>query len=284
VPRPILPPTNDVENDENVELPVQSEPEAVLDGPKGALDQSRNLGELLRSTNNSLAQLKVELHKMNEGETAKGEINFGETLRSNYQAPLDVSRPTFQPQVEPLNHSLVAYHKDLISELRDDNHKLLIADLKLKNGQEQLKQTNSLLMTENGLLKDRLETEKLKREIKEQEVASLNRSNAELGQKVLQLERELTVRAAKEVDSALEVRRKEELIRTINDQMRSEADARRRHNTEFELEIARNGNLQAENEKLKLEGKHLLEAVEVLKSEISTLKRSNQEVLAMLRY
>ena len=257
------------EADENIEAPQEVE----VPAPAADLNQSRHLGELLRSTNNSLAQLKVELTKINDAEPKRVEGGLlGETMRSTYIAP------------EPVNASLVGYQKDLISELREDNHKLLIADLKLKNGQEQLKQTNGLLTTNNALLKDRLETEKLRLETKDAEISKLNRANAELLARIAALERDSAANSAKEVEAALEVRRKEGLIRAMVEQARAETDARRRHNVELELELARNGKLQNENERLRVEGRHLMEAVEVLKGEIAVLKRSNQEVLEMLRY
>lgn len=262
---------------------VQSKAELGQSAPReqapDALGQSRQLGDLLRSTNNSLAQLKVELGKMSEPESKKPELGLGlglglgETLRSG-----------LEHGGESVNHGLLQYHKDLISELREENHKLLIADLRLKNGQEQMKQTQALLSTESSALRDRLATEKLKNEMRDQELASLSRANAELSAKLVALERESATRTAADYNSLLELKRKDEMLRAVTEQLNGEAEARRRHNAELELERMRNAKLQLENERLKVDGRHLLEAVETLKGEIATLKRSNQNVLELLRY
>ena len=221
----------------------------------------------------------MEIGRISEPEPKRAELGLGlglglgETLRSG-----------LEHSTEPINHSLMQYHKDLISELREENHKLLIADLRLKNGQEQMKQTHTLLTTESSALRDRLATEKLKNEMRDQEIAALSKSNAELNAKLLQLERESATRTASDYNSLLELKRKDEMLRAVTEQLNGEADARRRHNVELELERARNAKLQVENERLKIDGRHLLEAVEALKGEISTLKRSNQSVLELLRY
>lgn len=268
------------EPNENVE-PTEHEPSFVA--PRQSVGNNanvagdtftqRNLGELLRTTNNSLAQLKVELGRMSEAGNKQGEIDLSQTVRSEN---------LFATQ--PLNASLAAYQKDVLSELREDNHKLLLADLRLKSAQEALKQTNSALTSDNSALRDRLTSERLVTEMKEQEVTTLAVANAELNARVLRLERELADKSGSDVSHLLEVRRKDELIKTINEQLNTEVETRRRHAVEMELEMARNRKLQNENEKLKQEGRQMLEAIEILKLEIASLKRSNANVLELLRY
>lgn len=240
---------------------------------KNHLNQSRHLEELLKSTNSSLVQLKVEIGKFEADIDKKEEVVKKEEVFRREEVA-----------IEPINHSLVQYHKDLINELREENHKLLIADLKLKNDMERFKETTSFMNTENSALKERISAEKIKNEIWDQEIAALSRTNAELNTRIYKLEWDIISKEKDDYSKLLELKRKDELMKTISDQIHTETDTRRRHNIELELEIVRNGKLQAENEKLKIEGRSLLEAVDELKKEIRYLKMSNQGVLELLRY
>lgn len=246
---------------ENIEPVVEANPDCKKQNPVQPQAQSRNLEDLLKSTNASLDQLRVELVKL-EHSTVE-------------------DKPKIQE--EPVIRVLGDYHKELVKEMREENHKLIIDDLKIKTEITRMKDTNIMLNTENATLKERLASEKLKNELLEHELANTSRKNAELSFKVEILEKDTKLSIENEAKD-LELKRKEEIIRTLIEQMSVERESKMRMNAELNLELTRNGKLQVENEKLKMEGKQLHGTLLELKGEIDYLKTSNQEVLAMLRY
>lgn len=275
---------------QSVEIQPEAEPEYEKSAQKVEVKeeksqprQSRNLEDILRSTNASLSQLKVELSKYEE-EDKKSEIEDKKSEIDNKKFEREDKKSNKENiTFEPVSRNLSEYHKELLKELREENHKLVIEDLRMKNELVRLKDSNLLLNTENSTLKERITSEKLKSELSDQEVIRLTRKNTELNSQIRNLEYELESRKNDEYKS-MEMSHKDEIIKTLKEQLEGERDSRSRHMNELKLEIARNGKLKDENDSLKQERHDFMDTLHEMRKEIRYLKMSNQEAFSLLRY
>lgn len=242
---------------QNIRPILQTEVIVEQEVPK----QSNNIEELLKTTNRSLNQLREELGRL---ESIKNKEK--ENIKNDFS---------------------VKYHeysqKDLVLELREKNHQLVMDDLKTKSDIMRLKDFSTSVITDNQLLRERITTEKTKGELFSLEMDKLSKTIAELNGRIQYLQNN-QLSSLDKCESQLELTRKEEILKSINEQIDMERGSKKMVVSELNLELARNGKLQIENQKLKLSTQDLQTSLHELRKDIRYQKAANQEMLFLLRY
>lgn len=226
--------------------------------------------ELLKSTSNNIGELRTELMK----------------LETSY---LRLEKERSKPQVEPVHVStgnpyLDEYKSDLIKELKEENHKLTLAELKLHGDFERVREQNKCLEAENVAYKDKISTERAQAEIKDIAIDRLKSEKLSLERKVLEMEKLKVESEREKASDMLEIVRKQDEVRRAQSRLDSEKEEKQRFIKDLRAEIERNSRLALDNEKLKAEGKNLVEMIESLKIELQILKRNHEETLNYIRY
>lgn len=222
-----------------------------------------NLQDLLKNTNTNIGALRSEIMRL------ENKCSKLETEKSRTEGEL----PYFKD-----------YRNDLLKELKEENHKLSMADLKLKSDYSRIKEQNQYLETENIMYKEKLTNEKNQNELKEGKISQLRRDKGELERKLDELERMRAEKEKEKFKDVLEVRQKEEEISNMKEKLTYEREEKQRYMKDLQNELERNSRLQLDNEKLKVEGRGLVELIENLKHELQILKRNNEETLTFIRY
>lgn len=241
--------------------------------PQKAVD----LQELLKNTNTNIGELRSEIMKL--------ETKYIRLEKENPKPMLDISRP-YSEISKPYsgNPYLQDYKSDLLKELKEENHKLSIAEMKLKSEYSRIKEQNNYLETENIIYKEKISAEKAQNELKETNILKLKREKTDLERTLLELERTKAEKEREKLREMLELRSKDEETKKIQEKLSLEKEEKQRHIKDLKAEIEKNSRLQLDNEKLKVEGRSLVEMIESLKQELQILKRNNEETLKYIRY
>lgn len=229
-----------------------------------------NLQELLKNTNTNIGELRSEIMKL--------ETKYLRLEKENSKPTLDVSRPYSE------NPFLQDYKNDLLKELKEENHKLSIAEMKIKSDYTRIKEQNSYLETENILYKEKIKAEKAQNELKETNILKLKREKADLERTLLELEKTKAEKEREKLSDMLDLRSRDDEIKRVQEKLTLEKEEKQRYIRDLKAEIERNSRLQLDNEKLKVEGMSLVEMIESLKQELQILKRNNEETLKYIRY
>lgn len=250
----------------NVKLDAEPGVKQMVTVHKTEADASKNdsnLQDLLKSTNANIGELRSEIMKL-ETKCLKLET---EKLKVDKE--------------EPYLHE---YRRDLLKELKEENHKLSITELKLKGDYNRIKEQNSYLEAENVMYKEKLANERAQNELKEESLNRMKRDKADLERKLAELERSRGENEREKFRDIVDIRQKEDEIKKMNEKLIYEREDKQRFIKDLKAEIERNSRLQLDNDKLKVEGRSLVELIESLKLELQILKRNNEETLNYIRY
>lgn len=226
--------------------------------------------ELLKSTSNNIGELRSELLK----------------LETSY-LKLENSRPGLQldmPKQSSDNPYLQEYKNDLLKELKEENHKLTIAEMKLHGDFERVREQNKSLETENVSFRDRIAAEKAQFELKELTIEKLKLEKYNLERSLMDMEKAKAEKERESISIIVEINKRQADMQRLGVKLEYEKEEKQKFIADLRNEIEKNSRLQLDNEKLKAEGKNLFEMIESLKSEMQILKRNNEETLKYIQY
>ena len=226
--------------------------------------------ELLKSTSNNIGELRNELLK----------------LETSY-LKLEKSRPALQldmPKQSSDNPYLQEYKNDLMKELKEENHKLTIAELKLHGDFNRIQEQNKQLESENVSFKDKITMEKAQYEIKELTIEKLKMEKYNLERNLMEMEKARAERERENMSNIVEMSKRETDLQRLHTKLEYEKEEKQKFIRDLRAEIERNSRLQLDNDKLKNEGKNLFEMIESLKIEMQILKRNNEETLKYIQF
>ena len=224
----------------------------------------KNLHSLLNNTNTNLNELKNEVEKLSS---------------MCHRVEPVTQTPEFNTRFDPLRD----YKADLLNSLKNENHKLSLNELKLNAELTRMREQNSYLSAENQAVRDKTRFLNEQGMAYEKEILGLKQFIKEKEEKIVELEqkdRKTRVQQEYEQDRLKDKDREIEKLRAM---AKSETEQKEKYHSLFKTELQKNSTLQLTNDKLKSEGKKLIDTVESLELDIRRLKLNNQEALEFIK-